>query len=89
KLVEKMIFVPSGLHDGPKFAPRSGHFDLYMVSASESMAGADKLERITFDGTFDGFPMFSPDGKRLLWASNRYAKTTGETNLFVADFRWE
>jgi hypothetical protein len=32
--------------------------------------------------------MFSPDGTQLLWASNRYAKTTGETNLFVADFRW-
>ncbi len=89
-------FGPSWSPDGTKIifstnfvAPRSGNFDLYMVSASETMAGADKLERITFDGTFDGFPMFSPDGKQLLWASNRYAKTTGETNLFVADFRWE
>ena len=36
--------------------------------------------------TFDGFPMFSPDGKKLVFGSNRNAKTEGETNVFVADW---
>ena len=39
------------------------------------------------DPTFDGFPMFTPDGKRLVFASNRNAKERGETNLFVADWK--
>jgi len=30
--------------------------------------------------------MFSPDGRRLVWASNRHGKTPGETNIFIADW---
>jgi Tol biopolymer transport system component len=30
--------------------------------------------------------MFSPDGKKLVFASNRNGKETGETNLFLADW---
>lgn len=41
---------------------------------------------MTFNGTFDGFPMFSPDGKHLVFASNRHAKAEGETNVFIADW---
>jgi TolB protein len=88
-------FGPSWTPDGTKIifstnfvAPRSGNFDLYLVSAEANMAGPDQLEQITFQGTFDGFAMFHPNGKQLLWASNRYASTPGETNLFIADFRW-
>jgi Tol biopolymer transport system component len=31
--------------------------------------------------------MFSPDGTKLVWASNRHAAQRGETNIFVADWR--
>ncbi len=89
-------FGPSWSPDGSKIifasnfaAPRSGNFELYLVDASASLATAEKLEKITTADTFDGFPMFSPDGQKLLWASNRHAKSSGETNLFIADFRWE
>jgi Tol biopolymer transport system component len=30
--------------------------------------------------------MFSPDGRRLVFASNRNAAQPGETNIFIADW---
>jgi Tol biopolymer transport system component len=30
--------------------------------------------------------MFSPDGTKLVFASNRGAKQQGDTNIFVADW---
>jgi len=44
------------------------------------------LERVTFSEVFDGFPMFSPDGKKLVFASNRNAAKQGDTNVFIADW---
>ena len=44
------------------------------------------VTRITTDSTFDGFPMFSPDGRQLGFASNRYGSIQGETNIFIADW---
>ncbi len=89
-------FGPSWSPDGTRIifssnfvAPRSGNFELYLLDVAQTRATADKLERVTTSAVFDGFPMFSPDGTRLIWASNRHAKSEGETNLFIADFRWE
>lgn len=88
-------FGPSWSPDGTKIifssnfvAPRSRNFELYLVDVAESMATADKLEKLTTHESFDGFAMFSPNGKKLIWASNRNAKSEGETNIFVADFSW-
>ena len=52
------------------------------------VAGIDGegLEQVTFEPSFDGFPMFSPDGTRLVFASNRGGKERGDTNLFLADW---
>jgi hypothetical protein len=44
------------------------------------------LERVSFSNTFESFPMFSPDGKRIAFSSNRNAKAPRETNVFVADW---
>jgi Tol biopolymer transport system component len=44
------------------------------------------LQRVTTSAEFDGFPMFSPDGRKLVFASNRGAVTAGNTNLFIADW---
>jgi Tol biopolymer transport system component len=46
------------------------------------------LEQITKSGTFDAFPMFSFDGTKLVFASNRNVSRTEsrDTNIFVADW---
>ena len=44
------------------------------------------LERITYSGDFDGFPMFNSDGTKLIFASNRGNDLPRETNLFIADW---
>lgn len=45
------------------------------------------LEQVTFGKMFDGFPMFSNDGRKLIWCSNRFGPTRHSTNVFIADWR--
>src|SRR5439155_12292455 len=40
--------------------------------------------RATFTDGFDGLPVFSPDGKKLCWTSNRAAD--GTSQLYLADW---
>jgi len=60
---------------------RQPNFDLALINLDGT-----GLERVTFHETFDGFPMFSPDGKKLVFASNRNAAKPGDTNVFIADW---
>lgn len=61
---------------------RMPNFDLFRIRPDGS-----ELERLTYGPTFDGFPMWSYDGKKIVWASNRGAsKAFGETNIFIADW---
>jgi TolB protein len=61
--------------------PKGRDFDLFTIR--EDGTG---LTRITFSPDFDGFPMFTHDGKRLVFASNRNGKQPHETNIFIADW---
>lgn len=86
-------FGPSWTPDGKRLifssnyrSPRSGNFDLYLIAADARMAGVDAIEQVTTSPVFDGFPMFSPDGKQIVWASNRHDVIATETNVFVADW---
>ena len=62
--------------------PRGRNFDLYLVGID----GGEPVP-VTRDPTFDGFPMFSPEGRWLVFSSNRGARTPGDTNLFLAEWR--
>lgn len=44
------------------------------------------LEQITTAPGFDAFPMFAPDGRQLVWASNRHGTAPHETNIFIGDW---
>jgi TolB protein len=73
----KRIIFASNVKD-----PKGRDFDIFMINLDGS-----GLEQVTFNSTFDGFPMFSADGKKLVFGSNRNAKSEGETNVFIADWR--
>ena len=73
----RQIIFSSNLHD-----PRGRNFDLFVVNVDGS-----GLEQVTFNETFDGFPMFTRDGKKLVFCSNRHGSQSGETNVFIADWK--
>lgn len=56
-------------------------FNLFAINPDGSA-----LEQITFDDTFDSFPMFSRDGNYLVFSSNRNNGGNRDTNLFYARF---
>ena len=57
-----------------------GNFELYLVDSE----GKSKPVRVTYTNGFDGLPVFTPDGKRLAWTTNR---TPGkQSQIFVADW---
>jgi Tol biopolymer transport system component len=59
------------------------------VALSLSQRLFQESMKITNDGTFDAFPVFSNDGKHLVFSSNRNNGGTRDTNLFVAEWIWE
>ncbi len=75
----RRIIFSSSQHDRQHDRPPSFH--LYLIS--DDGAG---LERVTVSGRFNSFPMFSPDGKKLAWVSDRNATARGEFNIFLADW---
>ncbi|TLY42446.1 MAG: hypothetical protein E6K59_08260, partial [Nitrospirae bacterium] len=60
--------------------PRST-FNLYLINDDGT-----GLEQVTSEGGFNSFPMFSPDGSKLVWVSDRGVKEKGEFNIFLADW---
>src|SRR6201981_2379397 len=50
-----------------------GNFELYGVDLD-----GKNLERLTYTDGFDGFPLFSPEGKKLVWISGRKGAARNE-----------
>jgi Tol biopolymer transport system component len=57
-------------------------FNMYVMKQDGS-----GMRKISHDKTFDAFPMVSPDGKKIVFCSNRNNGGTRDTNIFVADWK--
>lgn len=57
------------------------NFEIYMTDVE----GLKEPIRVTFTDGFDGLPVFSPDGKTLVWTSSR--TDNGKAQLFIA--KWD
>lgn len=78
----KRIIFSSNMDDWREDIKKFGHnFELYLINIDGT-----GLERITFNNTFDSFPMFSPDGKKVVFASNRNPLKQRATDIFIADW---
>ncbi len=80
----RRIIFSSDVHTKSATAPDQSvrpTFHLYLIGDDGS-----QLEQVTHVGGFNSFPMFSPDGKQIVWVSDRGATQRGEFNIFLADW---
>lgn len=88
---ERQLTDDGNVNWGPYFYPDGRHV-IYATSAHghanyELYALRDDGShntRVTFRAGFDGLPVFSPDGKYLMWSSKRSPDNT--TQIFIARF---
>lgn len=71
----KHVIYAGAEHGDPKIRP---NYDLWWLDVESG-----QRERITFSPAADVLPVFSPDGKKLMWTSTR---SEGGAQLFLADF---
>jgi TolB protein len=78
----KRIIFSSNMDDWHTDIKKFGHnFELYLINADGT-----GLERVTYNNVFDSFPMFSHDGRKLVFASNRNPDKPRATDIFIADW---
>jgi Tol biopolymer transport system component len=75
----KRIIFSSSVHDKGTDGPPTFHLHLIGDDGTGD-------EQITAIGRFNSFPMFSPDGRQIVWVSDRNTTDRGEFNLFIADW---
>jgi Tol biopolymer transport system component len=86
--LDKANWAPNFMPDGKHIIFCSNHeyakgfpFNMYKTDIN-----GKGLEKISRDKGFDAFPMFSADGKRFVFSSNRNNGSTHDTNIFIADW---
>lgn len=57
------------------------NFELYLIGID-----GKGITRLTRNKTFDGFPMFSSDGRRLVWCGNYVPDRPRDTDVMMADW---
>lgn len=84
-------FHPSGKYliwSGADYSrgPRSAHFQLFTmeIESTDTTFKGGKITQITHSTNADVLPVFSPDGKKLMWTSTR--SDDGSSQLFIADW---
>lgn len=78
----RRIIFSSNMDDWHEDIKKFGHnFELYLINIDGT-----GLERLTYNTGFDSFPMFSPDGKKLVFGSNRNPQKPRATDIFIADW---
>ena len=77
-----IIWTMADYSRGPRFAT----YNLYTmeIETSDSTFKGGKVEQITSGKSADILPVFSPDGKKLMWTSTR--AEDGSSQLFIADW---
>ncbi|MEX2118274.1 MAG: biopolymer transporter Tol [Pirellulales bacterium] len=71
-------------HSDPAARP---NYDLWLMryEVQDGRLSAGPPQRVTDHPSADVLPVFSPDGRRLMWTSNRTAD--GSSQLWIADFK--
>ena len=78
----KRIIYSSNKDDWREDYKTFGHnFEIYLLNIETG-----EEERITNNNVFDSFPMFSPDGKKLVFGSNRNPAKPRATDIYIADW---
>ncbi|MFQ6610500.1 MAG: hypothetical protein ACE5D7_06845 [Fidelibacterota bacterium] len=78
----KRIVFSSNMDDWNDEYHTFGHnFEIYLINVDGT-----GLTRVTYNDTFDSFPMFTQDGRKLVFASNRDADNPRATHIYIADF---
>ena len=69
--------------------PQQAHFQLYTmeIETDDTTFKGGEVEQITDGDGADILPVFSPDGKKLMWTSTRTEDRSAQ--LFIADWLWE
>jgi Tol biopolymer transport system component len=80
-------WAPNYLHNGRVIFcsnhqyPKGFPFNMYTMNADGS-----HIEKVSHDNSFDAFPMFSPDGKKIVFCSTRNNGGGRDINIFIADW---
>lgn len=78
----RRIIFSSNMDDWREDIRKFGHnFEIYLINLDGT-----GLTRLTFNSVFDSFPMFSSDGKKIAFASNRNPAKPRATDIFIADW---